>query len=82
MEKNKVTNEQIKDIMNRSLFNSQTVFEKCTVVTCQLPNGFIIVESSAWLILLIMIASWVKVFAWNELKISCGNLKVTNCNLN
>ena len=25
----------------------QTVFDKCTIVSCKLPNGFVIVESSA-----------------------------------
>lgn len=42
-----VTSERIDEIMNNSIFNAYTVFDKCTVVSCQLPNGFIIVESSA-----------------------------------
>lgn len=44
---NTVTQEQIISIMKASTVEVQTVLEKCTVVTCQLPNGFIIVESSA-----------------------------------
>ncbi len=42
-----VTQERIDDIMLNSIFDVQTVFDKCTVVSCQLPNGFVIVESSA-----------------------------------
>lgn len=44
---NTVTSQQIKDILKGSHVEVQTVLEKCTVVTCRLPNGFIIVESSA-----------------------------------
>lgn len=44
---NTVTQEQIINIMKASTVEVQTVLGKCTVVTCQLPNGFIIVESSA-----------------------------------
>lgn len=42
-----VTVEHIKEIIRNSYIKSYTVFDKCTVVTCQLPNGFVIVESSA-----------------------------------
>lgn len=42
-----VTNEMIEHIMNDSKITVQTVFDKCTIVSCQLPNGFVIVESSA-----------------------------------
>lgn len=42
-----ITPEIIEDIINNSKVNVQTVFDKCTIVTCQLPNGFVIVESSA-----------------------------------
>ena len=42
-----ITSEIIEDIINNSKVNVQTVFDKCTIVTCQLPNGFVIVESSA-----------------------------------
>jgi hypothetical protein len=45
--KNTVTKDQIKTIIDGSTVEVQTVLGKCTVVTCQLPNGFIIVESSA-----------------------------------
>ena len=33
--------------MENSEFEIHTVFDKCTVVSCRLPNGFVIVESSA-----------------------------------
>lgn len=42
-----VTNERIEKIMNNSKVTVTTVFDKCTVVAVQLPNGFVIVESSA-----------------------------------
>lgn len=42
-----VTEDIIESIMKNSKFVVDTVFDKCTVVTCKLPNGFIIVESSA-----------------------------------
>ncbi|PDY91500.1 Gp49 family protein [Bacillus toyonensis] len=45
--KNTVTQEDINNIIENSHFFITTVFEKCTVVICQLPSGFIITESSA-----------------------------------
>lgn len=42
-----ITSEYIKEIIANSDIESYTVFDKCTVVTCRLPNGFVIVESSA-----------------------------------
>jgi hypothetical protein len=42
-----VTSEHIEDIMNRSKVSVHTAFGKCTIVVCQLPNGFVITESSA-----------------------------------
>lgn len=43
----RVTWELVEEIMENSEFEIQTVFNKCTVVSCRLPNGFVIVESSA-----------------------------------
>ena len=37
----------IDKIVNESQINVTTVFDKCTVVACKLPSGFVIVESSA-----------------------------------
>ena len=42
-----VTPERIEQVMNDSKVAVQTLFDKCTVVACQLPSGFVIVESSA-----------------------------------
>ena len=42
-----VTKERIEEIMTKSNIVVDTVFGKCTVVSCRLPNGFVIVESSA-----------------------------------
>lgn len=44
---NTVTQEQVDNIFYSSTLDYSTRFEKCTVLTVQLPNGFIIVESSA-----------------------------------
>ena len=42
-----ITEEYIAEIMENSDFEVHTVFDKCTVVSCCLPNGFVITESSA-----------------------------------
>lgn len=42
-----VTIEQIDEIIENSEIIIQTDFDKCTIVACRLPNGFVIVESSA-----------------------------------
>jgi len=44
--KNKVTQEQIDSIIKNSEIDVKTVFDKVTVVTCKLPSGFVLVESS------------------------------------
>lgn len=44
---NKITSEYIEKIIMCSEIKVQTMFDKCTIVTCKLPNGFVIVESSA-----------------------------------
>ncbi|WP_342045926.1 Gp49 family protein [Bacillus sp. OTU530] len=47
MSKNTVTQAQVTAILEVSIIDVKTIFDKCTVVTAQLPSGFIIVESSA-----------------------------------
>ena len=42
-----VTSEMIDEIIEKSNINVQTIYGKCTIVACHLPNGFVIVESSA-----------------------------------
>lgn len=42
-----ITQEMIDDIILKSTITVETVFDKCTIVTCKLPNDFVIVESSA-----------------------------------
>lgn len=42
-----ITDEYIAEIMENSEFDIHTVFNKCTVVSCRLPNGFVITESSS-----------------------------------
>lgn len=46
-ETHSITSEYIQEIMSHSEITVQTVFDKCTIVSCRLPNGFVIVESSA-----------------------------------
>ena len=42
-----ITEEYIEEIMENSDFEVFTAFNKCTIVSCMLPNGFVITESSA-----------------------------------
>lgn len=42
-----ITEEMINDIIDNSKIMTTTTFDKCTIVSCQLPNGFVITESSA-----------------------------------
>ena len=42
-----ITEEYIASIMDKSEFEVYTTFNKCTIVSCRLPNGFVITESSA-----------------------------------
>ena len=47
MAKNTVTQKQIDDLFLRSEKEVFTSFDKCFVMVCRLPNGFVLVESSA-----------------------------------
>jgi hypothetical protein len=42
-----VTQEQVKEVLDNSFFLIQTILDKTTIVVCQLPNGFTIIESSS-----------------------------------
>ena len=44
---NTITQEHIDKIIDKTEVQIMTVYDKCTVVTAKLPNGFVIVESSA-----------------------------------
>ena len=44
---NTVTKERIDKILENTDFAVNTVFDKCTIVSAKLPNGFVIVEYSA-----------------------------------
>jgi hypothetical protein len=43
---NSIRTSDIESILSKSEFNIQTIFDKVTIVSCKLPNGFVIVESS------------------------------------
>lgn len=47
MNKNSVSIEQINELFNKSEKKTEVYWDKCTVMTIQLPNGFTIVEHSA-----------------------------------
>lgn len=42
-----ITEEYIEEIMENSEFEVHTTFDKCTMVACKLPNGFVVSASSA-----------------------------------
>lgn len=44
---NMITEEMVQEILDNSEFIVDTLFDKCTLVSCKLPNGFVITESSA-----------------------------------
>lgn len=44
---NKITDEHIQAILDNSEFVFTTVFDKCMIVACKLPNGYVIVEEAA-----------------------------------
>ena len=44
---NTITQEHIDEILAKTEVQIMTVYDKCTVVMAKLPNGFVIVESSA-----------------------------------
>lgn len=45
--RNTVTKDQIDKIVAATEFKTQTVYDKTTLVSAKLPNGFVIVESSS-----------------------------------
>lgn len=45
--KNTVTEEDINNVLRGAEIYIETIFDKCTVVTVKLKNGFILTESSA-----------------------------------
>mgnify|MGYP001036082583 CR=1 FL=1 len=45
--KNTVTQAVVDELMESCDIAVTTVFDKCTIVACKLPNGFVIVESSS-----------------------------------
>lgn len=47
MKENTVTQEQIDNLIKKADIDVRTVFDKCTLVTVKLENGFVITESSS-----------------------------------
>lgn len=43
-----ITKEYIEAVMAKCEFEVMTVFDRCTVVTCKMPSGFIIVENACF----------------------------------
>lgn len=44
--RNTVTKPQIDELLEKSEIKVETVYGKVTIVSCKLPNGFVIVEAS------------------------------------
>lgn len=44
--KNTVTKPQIDELLEKSEIKVETVYGKVTIVSCKLPNGFVITESN------------------------------------
>lgn len=44
--KNTITKPQIDELLEKSEIKVETVYGKVTIVSCKLPNGFVITESS------------------------------------
>lgn len=45
--KNTITQQHINNLIENAVIYTQTIFDKCTFVSVQLENGFILTESSA-----------------------------------
>lgn len=45
--KRPIEDDEVKYLIDNAEMKVMTVFDKCTVVICKLPNGFVIVESSS-----------------------------------
>ena len=43
---NTITKRQIDELLEKSEIKVETVYSKVTVVSCKLPNGFVLTESS------------------------------------
>ncbi|MGL4656377.1 MAG: Gp49 family protein, partial [Sarcina sp.] len=43
---NKVDVKRINDILSKSEIKVETIHEKCTLMSCKLPNGFVLTASS------------------------------------
>lgn len=43
---NKVSKERIEEVLNSAKLTVKTIADKCTLVTCELKNGFILTQSS------------------------------------
>lgn len=44
--KNKITEQDINNIMNQSDIKTDTLYDKLTMVSMRLPNGFVLTETS------------------------------------
>ena len=73
--KNAVTKQQIDELLKKSEFRIETVYNKVTMVSCKLPNGFVINEASGAVDPANYDENLAKKSVWKELKISCGNSK-------
>lgn len=73
---NTITKRQIDELLEKSEIKVETVYSKVTVVSCKLPNGFVLTESSGAVDPAnYMMKKSVQKSVWQESKTNCGNLK-------
>lgn len=72
---NTVTKRQIDELLEKSEIKVETVYDKVTIVSCKLPNGFVIIESSGAVDKANYDEKSVQKSVWKEFKTNCGSLK-------
>lgn len=72
---NTITKRQIDELLEKSEIKVETVYSKVTVVSCKLPNGFVLTESSGAVDPANYDEKSVQKSVWQESKTNCGNLK-------
>lgn len=73
--KNAVTKQQIDELLKKSEFRIETVYNKVTMVSCKLPNGFVINEASGAVDPANYDEKIGEKICMERIEISCGNSK-------
>lgn len=72
---NTITKRQIDELLKKSEIKVETVYSKVTVVSCKLPNGFVITESSGAVCKENYDEKIGTEICMERIKTNCGNLK-------